>query len=240
MNITRLNTLNDDKVIIRGNGGNSGGGGGSTIEYVDITAADENLKTNMMNVSIATKAIVMGELVINPSAGLIAMINHLAPVYDILAASFDFNMALLSPQGELLTLKDNLIASGDWETYSSLPRITKEEFYHIPQDEIWTLNTQEDYDTAWNKLYPLVERYGADYINENQLSLAPWYKSLTINDEVVTQLYWYSHSGNQKAVREVEPVRVCERILFTKYTGIEKYTYTDGSIEYQPYNPPPM
>ena len=27
MNITRLNTLNDDKVIVRGNGGNSGGGG---------------------------------------------------------------------------------------------------------------------------------------------------------------------------------------------------------------------
>ena len=203
-----------------------GGGDASTIEYVDISTADENFKTNTMNYSIATKAIMMGGLVVLPSSSLIDMINHGVPVDDILAVSVDINMAILLPQGELLTIKDVLIANGSWETYSSLPRITKEEFYHIPQDEIWTLNTQDDYKTAWDKLYPLIERYGADYINENKLSLAPWYKSLTLESEWGTikpsEIVEYRSGLNGEANED--------SIQFNGYALTKRYE--DGGIMY--------
>ncbi len=178
MNILRLNTLNDDKVIVRGNGG----GAASTIEYVDISTADEDVKKLMMSFSIATKVLMMGTIGIGTSSSVVEIISVGAPIDNILASSFDLNMDILQlNSNELETVKDNLIVNELWETYSSLPRITKEEFYHIPQDEIWTLNTQDDYKTAWDKLYPLIERYGSDYIYKNRLSLAPWYKSLSIN-----------------------------------------------------------
>jgi hypothetical protein len=130
MNIIRLNTLNDDKVIIRGNGGN-GGGDASTIEYVDISTASEEFQNYIMLCSITIRVIIGGDIVVSPSGNLISMIDHGIPVDDILAVSIDSNTAIRIPPDGLMTIKDDLIASGRWETFSSLPRITKEEFYAI-------------------------------------------------------------------------------------------------------------
>lgn len=229
MNITRLNTLNDDKVIIRGNGGNGGGCEeydplSKDMIYLDLSTFSLDDKTSFCSgITVFAKYI--------DDNGETKFVPPFAYAGNDIGRWGRMNYYAVC--GSLLVHGDN----GDIPIkdainlyFGDIPRITKEEFYHIPQDEVWPLNTQEDYKTAWDKLYPLVERYGADYINENGLSLAPWYKSLTIGDNIVTELSWYSLAEDGDSKRE--------RISFTQYTGIEKYTYTDGTIEYQSYNPP--
>jgi hypothetical protein len=89
-----------------------------------------------MNCSITIRVIIGGDIVVSPSGNLIAMINGGIPVDDILAVSIDSNMTILMPPDGLMTIKDDLIASGRWETFSSLPRITKEEFYSLEIPEV--------------------------------------------------------------------------------------------------------
>lgn len=113
-----------------------GGGDASTIEYVDISTASEEFQNYIMLLSITIRVIIDGDIVVLPSGSLISMIDHGIPVDDILAVSFDSNMAILMPPDGLMTIKDDLIASGHWETFSSLPRITKEEFYSLEIPEV--------------------------------------------------------------------------------------------------------
>lgn len=195
-------------------------GGGLSYKYVMLE------KKEIFEVIYACSSVVKGR----PSDGVIGF----EPPFvankrfdEVYAFAIDFNGTKFTTLSETPKSLSEVWPSEELE---NLLYITEEEFYHIPQDEVWSLNTQDDYKTAWDKLYPLVERYGADYINENKLSLAPWYKSLTIGDEVVTELYGYK-------IQNYEDEKI-ERITFTRYTGIEKITYTDGTIEYQSYNPP--
>lgn len=110
---------------------------------------------------------------------------------------------------------------------SEITEITKEEFYHIPKDEVWALYTQEDYKAAWDKLYPLVERYGASYINENKLSLNPWYKSLTLESEwgdiSLSEIVEYYHEFNDESKKDVIGFNGCALIK----------QYKDGDIIYR-------
>ena len=196
-------------------------GGGLSYKYVMFE------KKEIFEVIYACASVVKGR----PSDGEIGF----EPAFvanrkfdEVYAFAIDFNGTKFTTLSETPKSLSEVWPSEELE---NLLYITEEEFYHIPQDEGWPLNTQEDYKAAWDKLYPLIERYGADYINENKLSLAPWYKSLTIGDNVVTELLSYRISYAEEDYKR-------ERILFTTYTGIEKITYTDGTIEYQSYNPP--
>ena len=179
MNIIRLNTLNDDQVIIKKQGENANESDhlNKDMLYLDLSklTIDEKIEFNTGIPAFAKYVDYNGE------------VKFVAP---LLYTSDDpdkwLNINYCAIPGFLLIpgLDGDMTIKQAVDTiFSHIPYITQEEFYYIPKDEVWSLYTQEDYKVAWDKLYPLVERYGVDYLNENGLLLTHWYKSLTFESD---------------------------------------------------------
>lgn len=225
MNIIRLNTLNDDRIIIKKQGGNIEESDplNKDMLYLDLNklTVDEKIEFNTGIPAFAKYVDYNGEvkfvaplLYTNADPDKWLNINYYAVPGFLLMPGVDGDM----------TIKQaiNII-------FSHIPHITKEEFYYIPKDEVWSLNTQDDYKTAWDKLYSLIEKYSADYIIDSGLVLNQWYKSLTLESELGTvnpsKLLDYFH-GEIDGVEE-------ESIGFDNCVLVKRYE--DGGIVYYLY-----
>lgn len=130
MNITRLNTLNDDKVIVRGNGGNSGGGE-NTLEYIDVRNIDSDLKFGLINSSSLVK-VITDAIYIYPS--VFAKNDFGEGLYeDTTAIAIDFSSKVSGYENGFITIKEMISIDNGFplNVFDSLPRITKEEFYSL-------------------------------------------------------------------------------------------------------------
>ena len=137
MNITRLNTLNDDKVIIKkegsnvGNSGdNSGGGSGSDWHYFDVSGCDNLTKYNIMMMGLIHK--VQGEKINSAFGSDVIMPTGLnfaisIDIAEITAVATDYAVEIYM-MGQGMTLGEG-ITTAKW--YGTIPEITKEEFYNL-------------------------------------------------------------------------------------------------------------
>lgn len=130
MNITRLNTLNDDKVIIKKEGGNSGGGGNtggesiSTLKYFNGSMWEDGLKELMMLFSYLFKTT---DGIIGTAATLDMMqVGWRDKCYGYAVAP---DAKIYAPEGAM-TIRD-IIANEYRIDIDNLPRITEEEFYSV-------------------------------------------------------------------------------------------------------------
>lgn len=141
MNIARLNTLNDDKVIIKkeginmGNSGdnsgdNSGGGSGSDWHYFDISGCPIPIKSSVLRMAMLQK--VQGEQInsfLGANVVLPTGVVYTTPVdvAEVTAVAIDY--AIETRIGEqALTLGESFTNT---PFYGTIPEITKEEFYNL-------------------------------------------------------------------------------------------------------------
>lgn len=130
MNTVRLNTANDDKVVVRKTSGGGSSGGSSAIEYLDVSGVASRKITLCMLASLLCKYTREGKTEISNSGTAVSNLESNFPS-GILAIAVDFSIKLYS-EGTLITVKDALVSVG-WneEKLASIPRITEEEFYSI-------------------------------------------------------------------------------------------------------------
>jgi hypothetical protein len=142
MNITRLNTLNDDKVIIKkegSNGGNygdnsggdnSGGGSGSDWHYFDISGCDMPTKVGVLGMAMLQKVqgkqinSFFGTGVVQPM-GL--LLTTPVDVAEVTAVAIDY--AIETRIGEQASTLGESFTNTPF--YGTFPEITKEEFYNL-------------------------------------------------------------------------------------------------------------
>lgn len=133
MNITRLNTLNDDKVIIKKEGG--GNGGGNTIEYRDVRGLNSVTRANWLDYFALMVRLEHDVTIMTVASKLAGDLTNLLGEADVVAAiSTDLNAKFVTSSSEgvlVMTAKEVLIEHGWWEEYNSCPIITEEEFYSI-------------------------------------------------------------------------------------------------------------
>lgn len=75
---------------------------------------------------------------------------------------------------------DSLMAGGGNGGGAEVDTLTR---YYLsePQDVVWDASTEEGCKQAFETLWPLIERCGFDFFdNDGVLSLKPWFKSLSI------------------------------------------------------------
>jgi hypothetical protein len=139
MNIARLNTLNDDKVIIKkkginvGNSGDNSGdnsGGGSDWHYFDVSGCDTPTKFSVLGMGLLFK--VQGSSINSFfGAGVVLPIGLLftTPVNDAEITAIAIDYATEVRIGEqALTLGEYFTTS---PLYGTIPEITKEVFYNL-------------------------------------------------------------------------------------------------------------
>lgn len=127
MNTIKLNTIGTPI----GGGGNSGNGGGSsasTMEYLDVRNIDEDLKWSLINSSYLVKINNGGDIFIYPA--LFAKNDFDERYVDTVAIAIDFFANVAYSDGTM-TIKEMISVDNGYplDTFDSLPRITKEEFY---------------------------------------------------------------------------------------------------------------
>lgn len=130
-------------------GGGSGSGSGSeqssTIEYIDVRGWN-SAEVNNSNLSNLTQRSIMikvkdgNEVGCTYTSNIISWRNTMSEVLDILdndviAVAIDFNLLAKWSDYEA-TLKEDFIEMGIYEYISSLPRITKEEFYNLDNNSV--------------------------------------------------------------------------------------------------------
>lgn len=195
-------------------------GGKGNWKYYDCLL-DKNKGNEHVNYFVDNAKIVnldTGDVLICPEA----FMDSETAVSVAVAMNFDETRKVYI-DGKWMSLKEF------WETphwggfdFSTHVEISEEEFYHIPVDESLTLSSVEEHVKVFDKLWTLVERYGIDFIKENSLSLAPWYKSLSING--------LNFSSIQSAGTRIES----DYQLFYIYGRegcFRKFVYNDGTIE---------
>ena len=122
MNTVRLNTANDDKVVVRKNAGGTGGGS-SAIEYLDVSQT-EGAKLMICAASLLIN--IDGEIV---PPGLVSMGNP-SVLTQAQAIAIDFSLKCKDSNG-VRTIKESIELTTGKDFLSAIPRITEEEFYSI-------------------------------------------------------------------------------------------------------------
>lgn len=210
---------------------NNNGGEESSIEYIDMKGASRLVKLSIIQYAIFVKG--YADLFNGYVAGMTPVVfEQMASniIDSTTAIAIDFSNVVSAKREDSITsmtIAEAAIQNGATQAeIDTLPRITKEEFYKFPEDEVWVLNTQDDYKAAWDKLYPLVEGYGADYINERRLSLAPWYKSLRINGFGANNIIEYYVD-----IREDNEFIKNESIGFDNF-ALKRIEWNDGRVTF--------
>ena len=139
--------LNGAEGLHKRGGASSGGssGGEGNVEYLDISNWNSNTsKSNLVVKSNIIKVEKYGStFCITPATALGQMANSIGEALDLfenatIAVCIDFNLVLKYPDGEF-TNKELLLENGfTQEELDAIPRITKEEFYNLDNN-----NTQE-------------------------------------------------------------------------------------------------
>ena len=62
----------------------------------------------------------------------------------------------------------------------SYVEISEEEFYHIPQDVHWDCTTEQGIKEIFDNLYPIVQRYGVEYLQDSGIHLESWWHNVYI------------------------------------------------------------
>lgn len=130
MNIIRLNTFNDDKVIVKKEGDNGGGGSGSDWHYFDVSGCPIPIKSSVLEMGLLQK--VQGEQINSFFGSGVVLPTGLVyttpvDVAEVTAIAIDYAVEVRG-RGQALTLGESFIAS---PFYGTIPEITKEEFYNL-------------------------------------------------------------------------------------------------------------
>ena len=180
MNIVRLNTTAPDNVIVKGNGGNAGGYT-SGMKYYDCLF-DEEIQSTHGDYYVDNEKVMnteTGDVYIYPE-------SYYQNARSI-AVAVDVTNRKCYVDGQWMTYKDFLKNEdfGDAFDIDTHIEITEEEFYHIPEDEVWQWygNMPEDNKVQFDKLMALCKRYGREKIQINTLPLCPWFKSLDVETD---------------------------------------------------------
>lgn len=114
------------------NSGNGGGGseGESSIEYLDVSGLEDITMVACISFLARSKSTVGTPMIgIFPTAYLYAVPNIITAV-DVLAVAIDLSMEICpGAQGSIISIGDFLAMME--EDISSIPRITKEQFYSL-------------------------------------------------------------------------------------------------------------
>lgn len=217
MNKILLNAVSDGQVVIRKE---SKGGKGNWKYYdclLDENKGNKHDKYYVDNVKIVDFN--TGDVIICPEAWM----DSETAVSVAVAMNFDETRKVYM-DGKWVSLKE-FWENPDWEgfDFSTHAKISEEEFYHIPVDESINFSTTEEYVEIFDKLWALVERYGIEYINENTLSLAPWYKSLRLDGLKFNTIRYASQTDSS----EMHAFGIFSK----EGTILRKHVYNDGIIE---------
>jgi hypothetical protein len=168
---TALGSVNV-KVNVPQSGGS--GGGESSIEYIDVrNVEDSDLKFALINSSSLVKIIDGSFIYIYATLFGRNDFNEEDFYRDTVAIAIDFSCKVYYGNG-FITIKENISIDNGFplDVFDSLPRITEEEFYHIPEDVVIPFR---DYDK-------LAEVY--ETIAKNVFATMP-------EDSVPVVGYWY-------------------------------------------------
>ena len=149
------------------------GGGESTLEYIDVRNIDSDLKFGLINSSSLVKIFEGNYTYIWPT--LFSKNDFGEALYEYTTAiAIDFSSKVAWSDDEFITIKELISRDNGLplNVFDSLPRITKEEFYHIPEDVVIPFR---DYDK-------LAEVY--ETIAKNVFAMMP-------EDSVPVVSYWY-------------------------------------------------
>lgn len=131
----------------------------------------------------------------------------------------------------------------EWEgfDFSAHSEITEDEFYNIPSEVVWEWHTAEEGEVYYNKLKELIDRYGAENVEQNGLSIIPWFKSLTLIDSSpnaygdVTKTEVSVNSIRYTNDKQVWGTGVAEAINFDEWGDYSffKLNWEDGKTYYK-------
>lgn len=136
--------VNDEGIIktwngtewIEQSGSGSGSGEASTFEYLDISNLGSTNKVNLVVKCNIIKIKKYGDIVCTAPAMLLTPMSSVGETLDCfaddtIAVCIDFNLVVKYPDGEF-TNKELLLENGfTQEELDAIPRITKEEFYNL-------------------------------------------------------------------------------------------------------------
>ena len=136
MNITTLNTIGLDGVIIKKGGGTTtppsgGGNGGGSIEYLDVTSVSDKQKQMLSSYAQAVKA-ESEDGIKGVGLNLLAMQISIGFSLQVKAVAIEDSATIkVLSQGQEIsaTLRDLLLSQGC--DLTTLPRLTKEQFYDL-------------------------------------------------------------------------------------------------------------
>lgn len=163
MNIAKLNSTNKDVI--------KKAGASSSMKYYDCLM---DVFSDGHETYVHTNAKVIlpdGSVEIYPEAN-----SYGEEGIMLIACALDLGTRIYRG-GEWHNIKD-YVADAEGFDISAHPEITEEEFYSIPKDETFVLNTEEDIKALYDKIDSLFARYG-DLALENGIFLSIWYKSMT-------------------------------------------------------------
>ena len=212
MNTIKLNTIGTPKVSAGNSGGSSSA---SNWKYYDCLL-DQNKDNTHAEYYVDNVKVVdldTGNVLICPEAYM----DSETAVSVAVAMNFDETRKVYM-DGKWVSLKE-FWENPDWEgfDFSTHPEITEEEFYHIPEEEIWNINSdQQSRIEAFNKLFNLASRYKID-----KLSLYPFYKRLVWEDcdtwdcfnLVYVAIQQHINAPNRKALFLVNDSSNCSYIV---------------------------
>lgn len=153
-----------------------GSGAKSNYKYYDcLMDSEKDIEHNShLADNMKVTDIVTGETVIGPEIWI-----ETGNEVRVVAVAYDMSKKIYM-DGEWMDIKDYV---GHEVDLSAHPEITEEEFYHIPEEEVWEWNTAEEGEVLYNKLMQLINRYGAENIDWIKgLPITPWFKSLRLID----------------------------------------------------------
>lgn len=221
------------------NGGNSGGGSASKWKYYDCLGDEKDESGYIshgtwMADNVKVMDSVTGNLMIAPEA----YIDSDEP-NTIVAVAYDMNKRVYV-DGKWVPFEE-LITAWEGIDFSAHPEITEEEFYNIPNEVVWEWHTAEEGEVYYNKLKELIDRYGAENVEQNGLSIIPWFKSLTLIDSSpnaygdVTKTEVSVNSIRYTNDKQVWGTGVAEAINFDEWGDYSffKLNWEDGKTYYK-------
>lgn len=172
MNKVFLNTIGE-KVIVKG----GGSGGGSGYKYYDAYKLNvNNPDSPIFSLAKTIKYELGGE-----EHSLMYLPNILP--FGRYAIEIDTNKKYRW-YGEEVTAFEIMSEMGLAEQLNDLTEIDQNEFYYTPQEEIWDCTTEEGCKSAYDKLQPIIQKYGVDLINEAAVYLSLYYSPLIVRGSI--------------------------------------------------------
>ena len=167
MNTIKLNTIGTP---IGGANSGSGGGGTCNYKYYSCAAEDAVDSLDIYQFGIAKYKDGEGNILLGPSAFSGEGVS--------LAFAIDSNLRCVLNDVEMSIC--DFIKEHYGVNLNSYVEITKDEFFHIPQDVHWDCTTEQGIKEIFDNLYPIVQRYGVEYLQNSGIFLESWWRNVYI------------------------------------------------------------